>query len=148
MLYAFPASWTLNGVGTHANEVLSSMDEEFITSADAYPGLGQPLPEAVEIAIGAATVAARIGDPGEEDLFRFRVARDGHHTVATGGETDVVMKLFGPDNPNELIAEDNDGGIGLNSRIAANLAKGDYLDQVRHFNTSRGTGDYSIGVTE
>lgn len=38
MLYAFPASWTLNGIGTKANEVLSRLDAEFVASEEAYPG--------------------------------------------------------------------------------------------------------------
>src|SRR5262245_56064869 len=29
MLYFFPSTWTLNGIGTQANEVLSNMDKEF-----------------------------------------------------------------------------------------------------------------------
>ena len=37
MLYAFPAEWTLNNVATHANDVLSSMDKEFIAGAKMYP---------------------------------------------------------------------------------------------------------------
>ena len=36
MLYAFPASWTLNGVGTHSNSALSGTDKAFINRA--YPG--------------------------------------------------------------------------------------------------------------
>lgn len=36
MLYFFPASWTLNGVGTHANDVLSATDKAF--ARRCYPG--------------------------------------------------------------------------------------------------------------
>lgn len=36
MLYYFPASWTLNGVGTNANNTLSSTDKAFINRC--YPG--------------------------------------------------------------------------------------------------------------
>ena len=38
MLYAFPASWTLNGIGTKANEELSETDRAFVASDVAYPG--------------------------------------------------------------------------------------------------------------
>ena len=36
MLYFFPASWTLNGIGTKENNVLSRMDKEFIAGAQMY----------------------------------------------------------------------------------------------------------------
>lgn len=36
MLYSFPASWTLNGVGTHSNKSLSGTDTSFINRC--YPG--------------------------------------------------------------------------------------------------------------
>jgi hypothetical protein len=57
------------------------------------------------------------------------------------------MKLFGPNSQTALIAEDDDGGAGLNSRIVADLIPGQYFVQIRHFNTARGTGSYTIGVT-
>jgi hypothetical protein len=37
MLYFFPASWTLNGIGTKANEILSAMDKAFAAGAKMYP---------------------------------------------------------------------------------------------------------------
>ncbi len=37
MLYFFPAAWTLNGVATTQNEVLSSMDRQFVAGAKMYP---------------------------------------------------------------------------------------------------------------
>src|SRR4029434_1979811 len=40
MLYFFPASWTLNGIGTKANDVLSKLDKEFIAGAKMYPKTG------------------------------------------------------------------------------------------------------------
>ena len=43
--------------------------------------------------------------------------------IQTGGKTDVVMKLFGPDSETSLIAEDDDSGLGLNARIARPLAR-------------------------
>jgi hypothetical protein len=146
MLYAFPASWTVGGEGTDANEVLSDLDKDFIKSADAYPGRGEPVPRAVELAIGAVAVEAKIGVPGEEDLFKFIVEDRSRHIVETGGETDVVMKLFGPGSQTHLIAEDDDGGWGLNARITADLTPGEYLVQVRHYNKTRGTGRYRIRV--
>ena len=43
------------------------------------------------------------------------------------------MKLFGPNSPTALIAEDDDSGPGLNPRIARALSSGEYLVQIRHY---------------
>jgi Astacin (Peptidase family M12A) len=144
MLYFFPATWTSNGVGTDANEVLSETDKAF--AALMYPRR-DPAPGPTRLQVGGAPVGASIGQPGEEDLFAFAVAQPGRHVIKTGGGTDLVMKLFGPDSPTLLIAEDDDGGEGLNPRIARRLVPGEYLVQVRHFNRRGGTGDYTIRVT-
>lgn len=145
MLYAFPARWTTNGIGTEANEVLSDLDRAFIASAKAYPRTAAG--GMVELGVNATTgTSAAIGQPGEEDLFTFRVTRRGRHVIETGGQSDVVMKLFGPTSQTSLIAEDDDGGVGRNARIATRLMPGQYFVQIRHFDTARGTGSYSISV--
>jgi len=74
------------------------------------------------------------------------VATSGRHIVETGGQTDVVMKLFGPNSQTSLIAEDDDDGVGLNSRIAISLIPGQYFAQIRHYNKAGGTGTYTIKV--
>jgi hypothetical protein len=146
MLYAFPGRWTRNMPnGTSFNAVLSDKDKQF--AKELYPGDSGPA-EPVELQVmDAAGVEAQIGDPGEEDMFAFQVARPGRHVVETGGQTDLVMKLFGPDSKTALIAEDDDGGEGRNSRIAANLGEGRYFVQIRHFNKSQGTGNYTTSVS-
>lgn len=145
MLYAFPSRWTINGVGTHQNDVLSPTDRSFI--AINYPGAGTPPPTAARpLTVNGPALADEIGAPGEEDLFTFTVDNPGQHVVTTDGKTDVVMKLYGPDSPTRLIAEDDDGGVGLNPRIARTLAAGSYLVQIRHYNRSSGTGPYQISV--
>lgn len=144
MLYFFPASWTRSGQGTSANEVLSATDKSFIASAQAYPRTSV---SAEELKVNATPKQANIGAPGEEDLFTFNAAETGRHVIETGGQTDVVMKLFGPNSQTSLIAEDDDGGIGLNSRIAIDLVPGQYFVQIRHYNRERGTGNYTVGVS-
>ncbi|MGE3541164.1 MAG: M12 family metallopeptidase [Candidatus Tectimicrobiota bacterium] len=144
MLYAFPARWTRNGTSTRANEVLSTLDKSFIAGKDGYP---RTTVGVTALGVNAAgSTSAVIGQPGEEDLFTFQVTRRGRHIIETGGQTDVVMKLFGPDSPTSLIAEDDDGGAGRNARIVARLIPGQYFVQIRHFNTARGTGSYSLSV--
>jgi hypothetical protein len=145
MLYFFPDTWVKSGVGTKKNDVLSKLDKEFIASEKAYPRVAVQM---VKLSINAAPTPAKIGVPGEEDVFTFTVTSGGRHTIETGGQTDVVMKLFGPNNQTNLITEDDDGGIGMNSRIVADIIPGKYFVQIRHFNKARGTGDYSISVNK
>lgn len=145
MLYAFPSRWTTNGVGTYANEVLSETDLSFIGSM--YPKPVAPVVTGPpQLTVDGPSVKGTIGEPGEEDLFTFTVKEAGHHVVETSGKTDVVMKLYGPDSPTRLVAEDDDGGAGLNPRISRSLVEGAYLVQLRHYNRAKGTGPYEISV--
>jgi hypothetical protein len=149
MLYQFPASWTTNGVSTHGNDVLSSMDKAFIASAEAYPKTTTTAGP-VTLKVNGAAASASIGKPGEEDVFTFTVpiTKMGRHVIETGGQTDVVMKLFGPNSQTNVIAEDDDGGEGFNSRIVRSLGPGKYFVQIRHYNKQLGTGSYTIKVTK
>ena len=142
MLYFFPARWTLNGVGTSANETLSATDKSF--AASMYPKAATPAAKHLEV--GGDAVSGSIGAPGEEDLFAFTVADPVPHIVETQGQTDLVMKLYGPNRTTALVAEDDDSGTGLNPRIVHMLSPGAYLVQVRHYNRRHGEGDYSIRV--
>lgn len=147
MLYFFPSSWTLNGIGTKANEILSRMDKEFVAGAKMYPKGGGTTANATELKVNAPRrTPASIGKVGEEDLYRFTAAADGRYVVDTRGPTDVVMKLFGPNSETALIAEDDDSGLGTNARIAADLVTGTYFVQVRHYNRESGMGNYSVKV--
>lgn len=147
MLYFFPATWTTNGVATRANEVLSKTDKQFIAGAKMYPRAAPTAAEATPLTVNARTrTAAAIGRFGEEDLFRFTAAEAGRYVIDTRGPTDVVMKLFGPNSPTALIAEDDDSGFATNARIAVPLSAGDYWVQVRHYNRESGQGDYSVKV--
>lgn len=146
MLYAFPKEWTLDGFETKKNKKLSDMDKAFAAGEKMYPGRGSQ-PEVVELGVQEMKgTKASIGQAGEEDLFTFTVKSPGRHHMETEGETDLVMKLYGPDSNTELIAEDDDGGKGYNPKISADLAPGKYFIQVRHYNRTGGTGDYEIKV--
>lgn len=147
MLYFFPGAWTKSGVGTKANDVLSALDKSYIASAEAYPKAAPTVNDAVEIKVNAAKrTQASIGKAGEEDLFKFHVTKGGMHVIDTLGPSDVVMKLFGPNSPTDVIAEDDDSGVDTNARIRASLIPGLYYVQVRHYNKSKGVGDYSVNV--
>jgi hypothetical protein len=143
MLYAFPSRWTTNGIGTHANDVLSTLDKSFMASV--YPGTPGPVDPSV-LTVNGPEVEDQIGVPGEEDVFAFTAAEAGRYIIETSGKTDVVMKLYGPNNPTQLIAEDDDGGVGTNSRIVRSLLKGEYRVQIRHYSRATGKGPYRISV--
>ena len=145
MLYAFPDSWTQNMGPTQSNDDLSELDRMFVKSEEMYPGRAAPEKRATELPVCEATTA-EISTSGEEDLYKFEVKNDGRHIIETSGSTDVVLTLFGPNSPTALIAEDDDGGVGTNSRISAVLQPGTYFARVRHYSTQR-TGEYRIQVS-
>jgi hypothetical protein len=143
MLYFFPGNWVRNGQGTQENDVLSDLDKAFIASRDAYP---PTLKNVVDLKVDATTATrAAIGKAGEEDVFRFEVRKPGRHIIRTGGNSDVMLKLFGPGETTRLIAEDDDSGAGLNAQVVTSLLQGIYFAQVRHF-SKRGTGQYTVRV--
>ncbi|HEX9296482.1 MAG TPA: M12 family metallopeptidase [Polyangiaceae bacterium] len=147
MLYFFPPEWTTNGIGTEQNDVLSTVDKQFVAGAKMYPKNAPTIVDPVVLRVNAhKRTAASIGAFGEEDLYTFTVARPGRHVIDTKGPTDMVMKLFGPDSPTALIAEDDDSGLDFNARIATLLVGGRYFVQVRHYNRATGVGNYTIRV--
>lgn len=145
MLYAFPATWTLNGVATHANDDLSSLDKAFVAGAAMYPKGAPVVTDAATLTVDGPKVEDSIGAAGEEDLYAFDVASDGLYEVTTRGSTDVYLSLFGPNSDTDLVGEDDDSGYGVNARVRAGLTPGHYVAQVRHYRPS-GTGAYSIRV--
>lgn len=87
---------------------------------------------AVPLELGR-TVEAEISAAGEEDLYKLILDQSSVCTIQTRGSTDVVMQLYGPDSSTRLVAEDDDGGTGLNSMIEAALQPGQYYVQVKHY---------------
>lgn len=102
-------------------------------------------PGAVDLAVDGPEVQGEIGQPAESDLFTFRVTNAGEHSLETSGSTDTFLSLFGPDSQTDLIAQDDDSGPGLLSRIRETLAAGTYFVRVRHFSAAR-TGAYGVRV--
>lgn len=144
MLYAFPAEWTTNGIATHENENLSAQDKAFVASAKMYPGQGEPEDTSVDLKLGVS-IETQIGEAGEQDIYKLNVRADGEYTLQTFGAMDAVLSLFGPNSKTRFIAENDDGGEGLNSLLRVSLSKGTYYAQVRHFSSDR-TGKYRIMV--
>lgn len=140
MLYPIPKALTDGIFEVGWNTRLSETDKSFIGTI--YP---IDLTPVVNLTIGAPATSAKIGLKGEEDLFRFKVLTKGTYVIETEGRTDVMIGLFGPDSRSQLIAGDDDSGKGLNARLVAELAPGDYFVKVRHYSKS-GTGNYKIFV--
>lgn len=91
---------------------------------------------------------ANIDQPGEKDRYKFVAEEAGEYTIETGGRTDIVMALYGPDSEDRLIKRDDDSGPGWNAKIVADLAAGIYYVRVQHYNSESGTGSYTIKVTK
>ncbi len=98
------------------------------------------------IAITAAETANNITVAGEEDIYRFVVDNFGSHIIETSGPSDTTLTLFGPNNSNDQIAFNDDGGDNFNSKITQNLSAGTYYARVKLYDVNR-TGEYSIQVT-
>lgn len=90
-------------------------------------------------------MAAEIGEHGEWDEFHFWVERESKIVVETEGPTDVVMALAGPDDPEAIVAQDDDGGESYNARVETVVVPGSYVVRVWH-QWPTGTGKYGVSV--
>lgn len=140
MLYPIPNEHTVDDFEVGLNSDLSATDKEFICVL--YPLAAK---QTVNLAVGAPATQASIGKHGEEDLFYFEVSQAGPYRIETGGQTDVVMVLLGPDNQTDIIAEDDDSGQNFNAKIEATLEPGKYYVRIRHYHPT-GTGNYNISI--
>ena len=103
------------------------------------------VPSVPEIPVNGLAVLGNIEPANESDIYTFAAPMTGLYTIETTGNTDTFLTLFGPNSQTELIAQDDDSGPGLNSRIVADLAAGVYFVRVRHYSPT-GTGPYSVAV--
>ncbi|MGB3330191.1 MAG: pre-peptidase C-terminal domain-containing protein, partial [Thermomicrobiales bacterium] len=144
MMYAIPASWTLDGFHADFNAALSPTDKTFI--GESYPF--DNAPQDIELSVSTVhPIAGAITAPGGENLYTFAAGTTGSYTVETIGTTDLVMSLYGPDSKTTLVGSDDDSGSGSNPRITRELASGNYFVRVRHYDRSAGVGQYAIQVT-
>jgi hypothetical protein len=141
MEYPIPAQFTDGKLVVGMNTVLSDTDKQFI--AGQYPL--QPKADG-QLEVGGAPAQGSIGVHGEEDTYHFTAATAGTYTIETSGPTDVVMALFGPDDPAHLVASDDDSGVDRNAKIVQPLQPGAYEVRIRHWSPS-GTGTYQVAVS-
>ena len=140
MLYPVPNELTEGDFEVGWNSSLSELDREFI--GVLYPS--EP-PDPNRLPTDGTPVSGTIGSHGEEDIYWFTVTERGRFVIETHGEGDLVMALFGPDDPQERIARDDDSGRDLNAKIVMVLEPGQYQVRVWHY-WPRKTGDYRISV--
>ena len=114
-------------------------DYEILAQAEPAPT------EPILIPVNGPAVQASIGESGEVDVFRFEVPTMAFYTIQTSGPTDIIMSLFGPDNPRILVTTDDDSGANSNAKIASRLTAGIYFLEIQHY-SPRGTGNYNISV--
>ena len=95
--------------------------------------------------VNGAVVDAAISAESESDLYRFQAQSQGTYVIETSGQTDTFLSLFGPGSQTNLIAQNDDSGFRLNSRIVVSLAGGEYFVRVRHF-SAQGTGPYQVSA--
>jgi hypothetical protein len=62
----------------------------------------------------------------DEDWFSFRITLPGIVRIATEGDLDTQLYLYGPNSSSTEIASDDDGGDNYNARITQYLAAGLY----------------------
>lgn len=143
MLYPVPNRHTIGDYEIGWNRELSQGDKDFI--AVQYPAT---VKEPNELAVDGDRAAESIGKHGEEDSFWFVVEQPGEYVVETHGNADLVMALFGPDNPDAKVAEDDDSGRTYNARIAEKLDPGKYSLRVWHYWPKLTTGNYEVSLTK
>ena len=115
------------------------------------PGIGQPVDgsgddhgdtpsAATDLAVGSSR-SGQIETGGDVDYFRVQVSESGELTVHTTGSLDTKGQL--EDSAGAVLASDDDGGEGLNFRIAHAVSAGTYYIKVEGYNASA-TGSYTI----
>ena len=105
---------------------------------------------------GTATRAGSLGDDCESPSYPGRLARYYSFTLGQAGpvEIDLVSSAFdtflalreGTDVAGGLVASDDDGGQGTNSRIETDLAAGTYTIEATSYGTGV-TGAFTLTVT-
>ncbi len=170
-LHKDQAEIRLNEVGlTKGNESLThhpTVSENFVISQAPTEGTSLNLGDAVDLVVSRGPEESEeppqgktiplsppltegsISEPGMVEHFQFQVAHQGSYLIETNGTTpnmDTVMSLFGPDNPQAFIEENDDIETGnFNSRIVASLQPGTYQVHVRHYFSTK-KGNFTIRV--
>lgn len=126
--FVYVRHYSRQGVGEYAISVSS-------VAAASIPALEVNGPE----------TQGNLSPSNESDLYEFQATQRRSFIVETLGNTDTFLTLLGPDDQATVIAEDDDSGPNLLSRIALTLGPGTYFVRVRHYRPT-GSGAYRVRV--
>lgn len=93
--------------------------------------------------VTSASTAGRIETWGDIDFFRINVTQEGTFTFSTSGSTDTVGVLY--DSNGNVLADDDQGGVGNNFSIGRTLTPGTYYISVEGW-LGWFTGSYQLKV--
>ncbi len=140
MEYPIPTQFTNGQLVIGMNKELSAMDKSFI--AGQYP---LAPPSEPELSVDGAAVSASIGAHDEVDTYHLSIDAADTYSIETSGPTDVVMSLFGPNDPTTFVASDDDSGSATNAKVVTGLEPGAYTLRIRHYSPA-GTGTYGVSA--
>ena len=110
-----------------------------------------PTPAAPALLVNGPRLSDEVTIPDEEHWYRFETGAAGLYVIETHAATgdnllDTVISLYGPDSTSNLLATDDEGGLGQFSRIEMSLVSGStYYISVS--GVAGDTGVYAIDVT-
>ena len=126
----------------HVRVTLYDTNATGLYSLQVTGGVNPTLPQ---LAVNGTPLNASIGVASESDAYRFQAQSEGTYIIDTSGPTHTFLTLFGPNSQSNQIAENDDGGFNLNSRVTIQLIPGEYFVRIRHY-SPMGTGPYAISV--
>jgi hypothetical protein len=103
---------------------------------------------ATEIPTDATMQTHTINPPSDIDWFTFSLEEASGFAVETYGEMDTVLTVYGPNNSDTFLVEDDDSGEGYNARVEyfdGSADAGTYWIRVSQYNATE-SGEYQINV--
>jgi len=137
------------GLNARLSVVLDPGTYEIIAQA-ARPGTGlfelsataRDVPPAKRLTLGQPT-QAQLQANSSGERYTFTVNNPGRYVIEmTSADIDSHLRLY---RGSEQIAEDDDGGNGVNARIDAELSRGSYLIEASAYSSDE-SGNYQIEV--
>jgi len=134
---------TVNGDGCSSTCQVESVDDfgDNALTAEPFP----------PITSNGVTKSGTINFAGDEDWFSFTIDSTKlirMQTALTSPGMDTVLTLIAPDGTTEIDENDDFQGLGLASRLEANLAADTYFVKVRHFVLTSSGESYTLTISD
>ncbi|GJL56226.1 MAG: hypothetical protein NPIRA02_33580 [Nitrospirales bacterium] len=120
-----------------------NMSNNIASAITVIDDAGEPPPTLIPVA--PPSTNGELTEFRQMDLYQVKVETQGEYRFETAGDTDVMMTLYGPNNRHSRVAQDLDGGDGVNAKIVESLQPGTYFVEVRH-QSIFGFGEYEVSV--